>query len=192
MMFYNVGFGFYCGLVLWKQEKRRMERRQERRDQQRHTLCGRTRFHACPFGKQVAVGADDGDRMESIYATAAGSESDEEEEEEEQQRDAFADNEAEGREESPELPFLEAPNLQALFFPSRCLVPPELLATLKDRYPFLGEEDRYMVDKKDWTAVFYAEDHPMPELPAPDAPYTETEDPWAGEEDDEDEEGEWG
>ncbi|CAI5514869.1 unnamed protein product [Closterium sp. Naga37s-1] len=239
--------------VLWKREKRRMERRQERRDQQRHTLRGRTRFHAGPFGKQVAAGADDGDRTESIYATAAGSESDEEEEEE--QRDPFADNESEGREEFPELPFLEAPNLQALFFPSRCQVPPELLVTLKDRYPLLalycvvwrtfywerkgrtveggpvehrrqhrgvkkspsfrngrksvrdkmhsvngglmagyslGEEDRYMVDKKDWTAVFCAEDHPMPELPAPDAPFTEAEDRWEGEEDDEDEEGEVG
>ncbi|CAI5483352.1 unnamed protein product [Closterium sp. Yama58-4] len=122
-------------LVLWRREKRRMERRQERRDHQRHTLRGRTRFHAGPFGKQVAAGADDGDRRESIYATAGGSESDEEEEE---QRGAFADNETEGREEFPELLFLEAPNLQALFFPSRSLVPPELLATLKDRYPLLA------------------------------------------------------
>ncbi|CAI5514876.1 unnamed protein product [Closterium sp. Naga37s-1] len=243
-------------MVLWKREKRRMERREECRDQQKHICRGRTRFHAGPFRKQVAAGADDGDCSESIYVTVAGSESEEEEEEEEEQQNEYADNETEGREEFPELPFLDAPNLQALFFPSRCLVPPELLVILKDRYPLLelycvawrtlywerkgrtveggpmehmrqhkgtkkspsfrngrktvrdkmhsvngglvagytlGEEDAYMVNQKDWTVVFCAEDEPEIELSEPDAPYTEADDHWAGEEDDEDDEvEEWG
>ncbi|CAI5514877.1 unnamed protein product [Closterium sp. Naga37s-1] len=242
-------------LVLWKREKRRMKRREERRKQQEHIRRGRTRFHAGPFGKKVAAGADDGDGTEvSARAAAAGSDSEEEEDEEEEQNE-YADNESEGREGFPLLPFLDAPNLHALFFPTRYRIPASLLGEVKARYPLLalfcvawdtwywerkgrvvegggpvqhrrqprgakkapsyrngrktvrdkmhsvngglvagyslGEEEGYMVNKKQWSAALCDEDMPEIELPEPDAPFSELDDRLGGEEDEEDSEDEW-
>ncbi|CAI5503362.1 unnamed protein product [Closterium sp. Naga37s-1] len=113
----------------------RSDRREEGREREREMLTrGLTRFHAGPFGNQlVGVGPEDYDGVDDgedvtdmVHATPA---------------------------RMPDPPFLctppsiNAPNLRAIFFPTRCDTPIALLEDLKERYPSLA---LYCVARRTW------------------------------------------